>query len=151
MAWMDLTLQLHVEGRASRADVRAWIDFDPDGDLYSESELPLRRLGRGKWIGTFCMDGESASTFYYRLGIAAPVGSQWCLTLRDQTRQRDVLVDGDLLGLPKCWLVGSWSQRVPAATRVEPQVELGECAGARRGARTRYPHLVRPPDSGATR
>lgn len=143
MAWMDLTLQLHVEGGASRAEVRAWIDFDPDGDLHSESELPLRRVGRGTWTGSFCMDGESSRTFFYRLGIAAPVGSQWCLTIRDQSRQRDVLVDSDLLGLPKCWLVGSWSPRVPAATRAAPQVELVRHAPTLPGCRDKRGSLQR--------
>jgi hypothetical protein len=89
----------------SDAQVRVWIDSKPTGDLSSEQELELVRDAEASWSGLFSAEGEA---FIYRVGICAPPGSCWSLSVRDAADDgEELLFDSDMLTMAKEWLVGS--------------------------------------------
>ena len=51
----------------------------------------------------------SAVQLFYRLGLRAHTGAEWSIRVHDRALGRDLIVDGDALGLDKSWLVGSCS------------------------------------------
>jgi hypothetical protein len=106
MALIDLRMSLSVDTGQS-AEVRAWIDLQPDQGLGSEIELPLRRRGRREWVGTFAVGEAQPRYFLYRVALAAHVGASWEMQIRERGSGTLLLTDADTFTLAKCWLVGS--------------------------------------------
>lgn len=113
MTLIDLRFSLEVDPACGRnAEIRAWIDLQPEVGLGSEIELPLRRTGKREWIGTFGLGRAGLPYFLYRIGIAAHEGAAWELTIRQ--RGGGVLIhDADVSTLAKSWLVGNCDIPLP--------------------------------------
>jgi hypothetical protein len=103
MANYLIKLKLEVDDD-SDAQARIWIDSDLPGDLWSETEIQLDRLGRGAWAGQFsAADGR----FMYRVGMLAQPGTVWSLSIQTLgSMGRELLFDSDEVTLPKECLVG---------------------------------------------
>jgi len=103
MADYLIKLKLEVDDD-SEAQARIWIDSDLPGDLWSETEIELARMGHGAWAGQFtAADGR----FMYRVGMLAQPGTVWSLSIQTLgSMGRELLFDSDEVTLPKEWLVG---------------------------------------------
>ena len=98
-----ITLKLEVND-LSDVQTRIWIDSDLPGDLWSETELELEQLGPGVWAGRFSAEH---GRFMYRVGMLAPPGTIWSLSIQTLGAQgRELLSDSDEVTLPKEWLIG---------------------------------------------
>jgi hypothetical protein len=98
-----ITLKLEADDD-SDVQARIWIDSDLPGDLWSEAELHLDRVGPGAWSGQFSADH---GRFMYRVGMLALPGTIWSLSIQSRGDQaRELLFDSDEVTLPKEWLVG---------------------------------------------
>jgi hypothetical protein len=98
-----ITLKLEVD-HDSDVQARIWIDSDLPGDLWSEAELQLERIGAGAWSGQFSAEHRR---FMYRVGMLAQPGTIWSLSIQSLRGQgRELLFDSDEVTLPKEWLVG---------------------------------------------
>ena len=112
----DYRLVMTLEGvKNESAQVRAFID-EPASTLASEHEVPLVRDEVESWSGLFTAEGDM---FSYRVGICAPPGSCWSLSVRAATDDScEVLFDSDVLTMAKEWLVGTCEADGGDATRV---------------------------------
>jgi hypothetical protein len=99
------TIQLNLEvDDDSDVQARIWIDSDLPGDLWSEAELSLDRVGPGAWSGQF---SAAQGRFMYRVGMLAQPGTIWSLSIQSLGGNgRELLFDSDEVTLPKEWLVG---------------------------------------------
>lgn len=88
-------------------EVRAWIDLQPDAALASEVELPLHRASPTVWTARLLTSPNASGYFLYRVGLAAHPGATWSITVHDSSEQHELLNDGDVAPLTKCWLVGT--------------------------------------------
>lgn len=96
-------------------EVRAWIDLHPDAALASEVELPLQRSSGSVWSARLLTAPNASGYFLYRIGLAAHPGAAWSITVQDAATQRQLLTDGDVAPLTKCWLVGTCPFRIARA------------------------------------
>lgn len=104
MPCYELNVQLN-RGTDREPVVRVWVDPDPDADLGSEVELPLRRRAMLEWTAIFI---APRGPFLYRIGLVAEPGSVWEVSIRQRgPRQREVLFDSDLMVSSKQWLLGT--------------------------------------------
>src|SRR5262245_7825415 len=113
------------------AEVRAWIDLHPDAALASEVELPLQRSSDSIWSARLLTAPNTSGYFLYRIGLAAHPGASWSITVQDAASQRQLLADGDVAPLTKCWLVGTCPFRI-----VKPHPNNGMCATQSEGGRS---------------
>ena len=98
------------------AQIRAWVDPQPERGLESEFELSLERVSQH--IRRVAIElAHPSSYLFYRVGLAADPSAVWQLLIREAKSGRVLHEDSDLLALPKVYLFGSCrlSQRV--ATR----------------------------------
>ena len=93
-------------------EVRAWVDLHPDAALASEVELPLQRSSGSVWSARLLTAPNASGYFLYRIGLAAHPGAVWSITVQDGATQSQLLTDGDVAPLTKCWLVGTCPFRV---------------------------------------
>jgi hypothetical protein len=112
-------------------EVRAWIDLHPDAALSSEVELPLQRRSDTEWTGRLLTAPNASGYFLYRIGLAAHPGASWSVTVQDSASQRQLLTDGDVAPLNKCWLVGTCPFRV-----AQTHPKNGMCATQSEGGRS---------------
>lgn len=107
-------LTMTLEGaHPDEVEVRAWIDEE---SLVNEHEIELTREAQ-TWSGLFSAEGQA---FIYRVGICAPPGSCWSLSVCAAAQDGpELLFDSDMLTMAKEWLVGS-CDAVLAATRASP-------------------------------
>ena len=112
-------------------EVRAWIDLHPDAALASEVELPLQRRSDWEWTARLLTSPNASGYFLYRIGLAAHPGASWSITVQDAASQRQLLTDGDVAPLTKCWLVGTCPFRV-----AQPHPKNGMCATQSEGGRS---------------
>lgn len=103
MSDYQLTMSVESTDRGA-AKVRVWIDPHLKADLSSEQELDLVQDDESSWSGLFSYEGEA---FMYRIGICAPPGSCWSLSVRDRRDGNELFFDSDRLTMAKEWLVGS--------------------------------------------
>lgn len=101
-------LTFSVDGqRAQASDVRIFLDGEPQADLASERELPLRRAADNAWSGSFVMGEGAGDGFIYRVGVRAEPGTVWSIEVREAGAGGPALLaDSDTLVLPKEWHVG---------------------------------------------
>lgn len=100
-----VTFSLEGENEDARPDVRMWIDDYLAAGLGEEQEVRLERLSETDWQAGF---EAPAGAFLYRIGVAGAPGSEWYLRIED-ARSREVCSDGDVLALPKEWVVGNFA------------------------------------------
>jgi hypothetical protein len=112
-------------------EVRAWIDLHPDAALASEVELPLQRDAGSVWSARLLTAPNASGYFLYRIGLAAHPGASWSITVQDTASQRQLLTDGDVAPLSKCWLVGTCPFRM-----AQPHPKNGMCATQPDGGRS---------------
>ena len=108
-------------------EVRAWIDLQPDAALASEVELPLNRVSSAVWTARLLTSPNASGYFLYRVGLAAHPGAAWSITVHDSNGQNELLNDGDVAPMTKCWLVGTCPFRI-----VEAHPKNGICAAGER-------------------
>mgnify|MGYP001053474394 CR=1 FL=1 len=75
MGLVELSIRVCTPQNKLVPQARAWVDLEPDGDLYSEIELPLHRDGEWRWVGVMGFVEARAECFFYRLGIVADPGA----------------------------------------------------------------------------
>jgi hypothetical protein len=116
-------------------EVRAWVDLHPDAALASEVELPLLRSSDSVWSARLLTSPNASGYFLYRIGLAAHPGAAWSITVQDVATQSQLLTDGDVAPLTKCWLVGTCPFRV---VRPHPKNGMYATQSERRRADRRH-------------
>lgn len=130
MALIDLHLSLELDPRQPNAEVRAFVDLQPNRGLSSERELPLVRRNAANWVGSFAMSEAPGCQFLYRVALVAHAGASWELLFTERKSGVELLADADRLEIAKCWLVGSCEGPRPKREPVEPAFDSARGATA---------------------
>jgi hypothetical protein len=105
---LDLRVELQLDSRRPpEAQVRAWIDSEPNGGLGTEAEVPMERRRGFAWHGTVPLPSPAGTFVLYRLAIWAATGAVWSFQVRDRNTGLTLHDDSDTLHTPKLWLVGT--------------------------------------------